>query len=190
MRLTDKDRIDLLNIARRTIEYCLENNIQHSPSFSDIGINEPDQPVLRSRCGAFVTLHNNGALRGCIGRFNPDYELYKVVRDMAVQSAFFDYRFHRPTLNEMKDIDIEISVLTPFFKIKDIDEIELGKHGIYMIKEGRSGTFLPQVATETGWSLMEFLGHCSQDKMGLGWNDWQSSEIFTYEAEVFGEKDY
>jgi len=189
MRLTDKDRVELLIITRKTIEYCLKENYPYAKGFEAMGITEPVQPILSAHCGAFVTLHNNGQLRGCIGNFNPNYELYKVVRDMAIQSSFYDHRFHRPTLEEMKDIDIEISVLTPFKKIKDENDIELGKHGIYMIKENRSGTFLPQVATETGWSLMEFLGHCAQDKMGMGWNDWRSAEMFTYEAEVFGEKE-
>lgn len=190
MYLTDKDRIELLNIARKTIEYCLKENITSSPSFDKMGIVEPNQLVMKAHCGAFVTLHNKGRLRGCIGNFNPNYELYKVIRDMAVQSAFKDNRFHSPTLEEMKEIDIEVSVLTPFNKIRNVSEIKLGKHGIYIMNEGRSGTFLPQVATETGWSLMEFLGHCSQDKMGLGWNDWQNAEIFTYESEVFGEKEF
>lgn len=180
MRLTDNDRKELLHVARETIIQSL-NNVKYVPY--------SESKILNAHCGAFVTLHNNGRLRGCIGRFNANYELYKVVHDMAIESAFQDTRFHSVSLDEMMDIDIEISVLTPFKKINDINEIELGKHGIYIIKHGRSGTFLPQVAIETGWSLNEFLGHCTQDKMGLGWNDWQGAEIFTYEAEVFGEKE-
>ena len=74
-------------------------------------------------------------------------------------------------------------------KIEDINEIELGKHGIYIKKGHRTGTFLPQVATETGWNLEQFLGHCSQDKAGLGWDGWKEAEIYIYEALVFSEKD-
>ena len=190
MRLNDDDRKELLKIARSTIEYCMKENYPRSPELSSFGMSIPDQQVLQAHCGAFVTLHNNGKLRGCIGFFNANYELWKVVRDVAIKSAFEDYRFHRPTLEEMKEIDIEISVLTPFKKITDINDIVLGKHGIYIMKNGKSGTFLPQVATETGWTLQEFLGHCAQDKMGLSWNDWQGAELFTYEAEVFGEKEF
>ncbi|MFA4851176.1 MAG: AMMECR1 domain-containing protein, partial [Bacteroidales bacterium] len=72
-------------------------------------------------------------------------------------------------------------------KISSADEIVLGKHGIYMVKGGVSGTFLPQVATETGWTKDEFLGHCAQDKAGIGWNGWKTAELYTYTAIVFGE---
>jgi AMMECR1 domain-containing protein len=72
-------------------------------------------------------------------------------------------------------------------KIKSIDEIELGKHGIYIKKGSRSGTFLPQVATETHWTKEEFLGHCAQDKALIGWDGWKDAEIYTFEDLVFGE---
>jgi AmmeMemoRadiSam system protein A len=180
MRLTDKDRIELLGIARSSIE---EYNNNWSPSSTD-------SKVLKSHCGAFVTLHKNGRLRGCIGKFNPDYPLYLVIKDVAILSAYHDNRFPQIELEEMTDIDIEISVMTPFKKIRDISDIELGKHGIYIMKGNKSGTFLPQVATETGWNLEEFLGHCTQDKMGMGWNDWKDADIFTYEAEIFNEKQF
>jgi uncharacterized protein (TIGR00296 family) len=90
---------------------------------------------------------------------------------------------------EFKEIDIEISVLTPMRKISSIDEFQLGKHGIYMKKGFSSGTFLPQVATETGWTKEEFLGHCAQDKAHIGWNGWKDAELYVYEAYVFGEKE-
>jgi MEMO1 family protein len=83
---------------------------------------------------------------------------------------------------------VEISVLTPMKKIHSIDEIEMGKDGIYIKKGSKSGTFLPQVAKETGWSKEEFLGHCAEDKAGIGWDGWKDAELYTYEAVVFGEK--
>ena len=85
------------------------------------------------------------------------------------------------------DIKIEISVLTPLKRINSPDEIILGKHGIYMKKGYNSGTFLPQVANSTGWTKEEFLGHCSRDKAGMGWDGWKTAELYTYEAIVFGE---
>jgi uncharacterized protein (TIGR00296 family) len=88
---------------------------------------------------------------------------------------------------EINKIKIEISVLTPMKKIENIKEIELGKHGIYIKKGFQSGTFLPQVADKTGWTVEEFLGHCAQDKANLGWDGWKDAEIFTYEAIIFGE---
>jgi hypothetical protein len=108
---------------------------------------------------------------------------------MAKAASTEDYRFEKVTSDELQSIDIEISVLSPLKLIKSIDEIELGKHGIYIMKGNRGGTFLPQVATETGWSKEEFLGHCAQDKAGIGWNGWKDAEIFIYTAIVFGEKD-
>ena len=118
-----------------------------------------------------------------------DLPLYKIVQEMAVASATNDYRFDRVSMKEMKDIEIGISVLSPLKKISSINEIELGRHGIYIKKGGMSGTFLPQVATQTGWTLEEFLGHCAQDKAHIGWDGWKNAEIFTYESFVFSEKE-
>ena len=127
-------------------------------------------------------------LRGCIGRFDASEPLYKVVQEMAVASATQDYRFKPVEEGEVKDLEIEISVLTPMRKISSINEFQLGKHGIYIRKGSRSGTFLPQVAQETGWTKEEFLGHCAQDKAGIGWEGWKDAELYVYEALVFGEK--
>jgi hypothetical protein len=107
---------------------------------------------------------------------------------MAVASATQDSRFNPVVPGELRDIEIEISVLTPMRKIASIEEFQLGKHGIYIRKGMRSGTFLPQVATETGWTREEFLGHCAQDKAGIGWDGWKDADLYVYEALVFGEK--
>jgi AmmeMemoRadiSam system protein A len=110
---------------------------------------------------------------------------------MAVASATKDYRFDRVSATEMNQIDIEISVLTPMQKVSDVNKIRLGTDGIYIRKGSRSGTFLPQVATDTGWNLEEFLGHCARDKAGIGWDGWKEpdTEIFVYQAFVFGEEE-
>lgn len=181
--LTDTDKKDLLNIARITIEsYISENNLAQLKSeiFSD---------AIKAKCGAFVTLKKNDQLRGCIGRFDQEEPLYKVVQQMAIASSTQDTRFLPVSKNELKDLEIEISVLTPLKRIESINEIKLGKHGIYIKQGNRTGTFLPQVATETGWNLNEFLGHCSRDKAGLGWDGWKEAEIYIYEAIVFSEAD-
>jgi hypothetical protein len=115
--------------------------------------------------------------------------LHKVVQEMALSAALEDRRFSPVKLNEMDEIEIEISVLTPLKPISTIDEFELGKHGIYMLKNGRSGTFLPQVAHDTRWDKEEFLGHCARDKAGIGWDGWKDAQLFTYEALVFSEKE-
>ena len=181
-KLTDKDKKDLLTIALNTIEHYVKNNTKPE-------INEKNfSSILKTNCGAFVTLKKNGNLRGCIGRFNASEPLYKVVQDMAIASSTQDSRFLPVELNEIPELEIEISVLTPMRRISSIDEIELGKHGIYIRKGYRSGTFLPQVATETGWTKEEFLGHCAQDKAGIGWDGWKDAELFVYEALVFSEE--
>jgi hypothetical protein len=182
--LTEEDKKNLLHVARETIEeYIITGLI---PKIDTVGFSS----TILTPAGAFVSLHKEGALRGCIGSFTPDKPLYLVVQDMAISAATKDYRFSRVKENELKKIDIEISVLTPMKKIDSVDEIVLGKHGIYIKKGTNRGTFLPQVATSTGWDLEEFLGHCAQDKARIGWDGWRTAEVFTYEALVFDEGEF
>lgn len=180
--LSEEDRKLLLELARNTISsYLTTGKIPDT--------KEGTLPAsLREKRGVFVSLHMDGELRGCIGHFEGDKPLWSIVQEMAISSATRDYRFQPVTLHELKRIDIEISVLTPLRKISSDNEIILGKHGIFMKKGNRSGTFLPQVATETGWTKAEFLGHCSRDKAGIGWDGWKDAEMFVYEASIFGEK--
>jgi len=126
---------------------------------------------LQQPAGAFVSLHNksDGKLRGCMGRFKAVTPLCKLIKEMVLSAATRDFRFSPLSKDELEDTDIEISVLSPMKKIEAIDEIELGKHGIYISKDHNSGTFLPQVALATGWNIEEFLGHCAKDKAGIGW---------------------
>lgn len=181
--LSKKDKQDLLNIARLTIEEYINKGV-----ITDL---KPEQfsETIQENSGAFVTLNKNKSLRGCIGRFNADQPLYLTVQQIAISAATQDYRFQVVRPSELGLIEIEISVLTPLQKINSIEEIELGRDGIYIVKGDKSGTFLPQVATDTGWSLEEFLGHCSRDKAGLGWNGWKDADIYVYQAIVFGEGD-
>lgn len=180
-QISGEDRSSLLKLARETIKSYV--------STGKIPVVETAKlsPVLKTPAGAFVSLYKNKELRGCIGRFDPDQPLYKVIQDMAVASSTRDSRFNPVQPGELGNIRIEISVLTPLKRINSADEIILGKHGIYMKKGYHSGTFLPQVANSTGWTKDEFLGHCSQDKAGIGWDGWKTAELYTYEAIVFGE---
>ena len=174
--LTSEDRKMLKSIAYHTIEASLEGKKYEPSGLSD---------MLKTRCGAFVSLHKKGRLRGCIGHFGEDMPLYQTVVQMAKAAAFEDPRFYGVTLDELDDIDIEISVLTPMKRIHSIDEFQLGKQGIFMRKGYHTGTFLPQVADEVAWTKEEFLGHCAQDKAGIGWDGWKTAELYTYEAIVF-----
>lgn len=181
--LSLQDKEDLINIARLTIEEYIATN--------SIPKLDPDQfsNKLKVSSGAFVTLNKNHQLRGCIGRFFSDEPLYHLVQQMAIAAASQDYRFQKVKPEELDAIEIEISVLTPLKKIGSIEEFELGKDGIYIVKGNQSGTFLPQVATETGWSKEEFLGHCSRDKAGIGWNGWKDAELYIYQAIVIHENE-
>ncbi len=180
--LSPGDKNQLLKITRNTLEAYLEKG--GIPFIDPSGFSE----ALRTPCGAFVTLYKNGNLRGCIGRFTSTEPLCKVVQEMAVAAAVKDTRFRPVEPEELKELEIEISVLTPLKKITDINELELGKHGIYMIKGNRSGTYLPQVASETGWNKEEFLGHCARDKAGIGYEGWKEATLYTYEALIVHEQ--
>ena len=173
----------LLSIARNTLNHMYHPEGNNGIDSSTLTAN------LKTNCGAFVTLNENHQLRGCIGRFDPDEPLYKVVQEMTIAAATQDYRFTAIREDELKSIKIEISVLTPLKRIKSIDDFQLGKEGIYMRKGSSSGTFLPQVETETGWTKEELLGHCAQDKAGIGWDGWKDADLYTYQALVFSEDD-
>ena len=177
--LSDKDKRLLKEIALQSIKDSLDGKPITQPDLGSESI------VLSSKCGAFVSLHKHGRLRGCIGHFGEDYPLYEIVAQMARAAAFEDPRFSPVRREELEDLDIEISVLTPMRRIQSLDEFELHRHGIYIRKGYRSGTFLPQVADEVNWTKEEFVGHCSQDKAGLGWNGWKDAELYVYEAIVF-----
>ncbi len=181
--LSENDKRKLLWIARNTIEHYIKE--KQIPAID----TTPLSVSAKTNCGAFVTLLKNGELRGCVGRFDANEPLYRVVQHMAISAATDDYRFTQVQADELGSLQIEISALTPMRRISSIDEIELGRDGIYIRKGDRSGTFLPQVATETGWTKEEFLSHCARDKAGLGWDGWKDAEIYVYQANVFGEKE-
>jgi len=143
--------------------------------------------------GAFVTLRNQGTLRGCIGRFSSGSNLAGTIRDMAI-AALDDPRFRdRPvTADELGDLMIEISVLSPMRRTADPLSLELGVHGIWIRSGFKSGCFLPQVATEQNWSKEQFLSYCCSGKAGLPADAWKDpdTEVFLFSAEVFSEVEF
>ena len=177
--LSDEEKKILKEIAFTSIKDSLAGKPVAQP------ILNSQYPVLNSKCGAFVSLHKQGRLRGCIGHFGEDVPLHEIVAEMARAAAFEDPRFMPVTKDELKDIDIEISVLTPMRRIQSLDEFELHRHGIYIRRGYHSGTFLPQVADEVNWTKEEFVSHCAQDKAGIGWDGWRDAELYVYEAIVF-----
>jgi len=179
--LNQKQRRRLLEIARNSIEIYLKTGKRLELSESE--------PVLLEHYGAFVTLRKNNQLRGCIGNIIGNQPFYLTVRDMAVEAAVNDPRFTPVTEEELPEIEIEISVLSPLKEIEDPDEIKMGQHGVLVRKGYRSGVFLPQVATETGWTKEEFLSNLCAHKAGLSPSAWKdpSTEVYIFTAEVFSE---
>jgi AmmeMemoRadiSam system protein A len=149
----------------------------------------PPDPALQRRSGAFVTLKQNGELRGCIGHMSASQPLDQAVREMAVAAAFSDPRFPSLTLEELDRIQLEISVLSPLRRITDTAQIQVGIHGLMIYAGGEQGVLLPQVPVEQGWTRDQFLENLC-GKAGLMPGCWrQDVALYTFTAEVFGESD-
>ena len=179
--LNEQQKKRLLGIARKTIDEYITGG-------KKLDFTE-DDPLLLKKMGAFVTIHKQGNLRGCIGNIIGQQPLYLTVRDMAIQSATADPRFPPVAPDELKDIDIEISALSEPKKVENIDEIKMGIHGVIVKKGYSSGVFLPQVATETGWTKEQFLSNLCAHKAGLSPEAWKDkdTELDSFTAQVFGE---
>ena len=184
MMLSDDHKRSLLCMARQAIYRHLGPTILNKGP--DIGTDDAGQ----IKCGVFVSLYVEGRLRGCIGTFSEANILTDNVKNMALSSSTSDSRFSPIQPSELDSLKIELSVLSPRKQISDKNEIILGRHGIYMEKDNRRGTFLPQVATEQNWSIDEFLGNCARHKAKIGWNGWKEAKLYTYEAIVFSSDDF
>jgi AmmeMemoRadiSam system protein A len=177
LNLSNEEKKKLKDLARDAIECALFGKEQ-----CEIELSEK----LKEKAGAFVTLKSKGELRGCIGHISASMPLSDVIEKMAIESAFHDPRFCALRKDEWKDIDIEISVISPMRQIKDIEEIEVGVHGLYIVRGGYSGLLLPQVATEYHWDRKTFLEYTCY-KAGLSKDSWKSNDvkIYIFSAEVF-----
>jgi len=180
--LDQAQKKELLRIARNSIETFVKTGKVLNVTVNDARLNETE--------GAFVTIRKAGALRGCIGNIMGQGPLYKTVRDMAVAAASQDPRFAPVTASELKDIDVEISVLSKPRRVKDASEIQLGKHGVIVSEGGHQGVFLPQVADETHWSKEEFLSQLCSQKAGLPPDAWKKPDtaLYVFTADVFAEE--
>ncbi len=177
--LNDDEKKELRKLAKLSLFQSTINNTR-----IEIDPNAVS-PKLKQHLGAFVTLKKGGKLRGCIGQFEPNQALYKVIAEMAVSAARFDRRFQPVSKEELDDIDLEISVLTPRKRIYSLKEIKIGRDGIYIQYKNKNGTYLPQVAIDMNWNVEEFVRSCCVEKAGIDPNDCKKAEIFTYEAIVF-----
>lgn len=178
--LSEEEKQGLLRLARMTLEKKLLGK-------TDISAEQPDSSVLNEKRGAFVSLHRRGMLRGCIGCLEGRKPLLSTIEEMARAAAFNDPRFPPLAADELKDLDIEISVLTPLEELNDINEIEIGVHGLFIERQHCCGLLLPQVATEWGWDKIKFLEETCH-KAGLPSNSWKEkgTKIYIFSADVFG----
>lgn len=168
---------EALLIARKTLEnYFINQKI--------IEIKVKNQKLLEKGPGVFVTLKKQENLRGCIGVFQSNKPLYQTIQEMTLASAFEDPRFFPLKKEELKEIKIEISILTTPKKISDWRKIKLGEEGVIVEKEFKKGVYLPQVAKETGWSLEEFLSSLCFEKAGLSPNCYQDPAVNLYTFKV------
>jgi AmmeMemoRadiSam system protein A len=183
-RLSEKEKQELLKLARQTIIYYLKNKKVPEPQELGITIDEK----MKEQRAAFVTLKERSMLRGCIGDIFPRQPLYKSVISNAINASTKDPRFLPVNIVECNDITIEISALTVPHPVSSPDNIRIGTDGIILSKGERSAVFLPQVAPEQGWGLQETLSNLSM-KAGLPANAWKENATFqVFEAEVFGEE--
>lgn len=179
MKFSSKQEHTLMSIAEWAIQDHLSTGRRHAlPDTFDVS------GLLSEQMGVFVSVYVDKKLRGCIGTFSESEPLYKNVRQMAVQAATEDRRFKPLKTKDINRFQIEISVLSKRRLIGGPGDIEIGKHGIYLINGFRRATLLPQVAVKNNFSPVEFLECCAENKLGLSKDSWKESELYVYEAVV------
>ena len=182
MPLNPQDRAELVRLARAAVEAKVRN--QPLPTVGDVS------GVLAERRGCFVTLTNEGHLRGCIGTFQPDRPLGPMVVEMGAAAAH-DPRFvyNRIQPGELSRLKIDVSVLSPLMETAEPEKLLIGTHGIYITDGLRAGCFLPEVATDMGWSAEEFLDQCCNGKAGMPPGTWRKTgvQVYLFTSEKFSE---
>ena len=180
--LTKDDKVFLLTLARSVIEAECDGR--------KLTIKPPPSPIMRELRGAFVTLHKNGQLRGCIGYIEAIKPLATTIEEMAKAAAFEDWRFTPVRREEVPQLELEISVLSPITEVTDPATIVVGKHGLIITRGSNRGLLLPQVATEWKWDRETFLAQTCV-KAGLPEDAWKQdgTRIESFTADVFSEKD-
>lgn len=179
--MNDSQKNKLLYVAKQTVTAAITGKTIEYVLTEDSDLN--------ANCGCFVTLKNHEQLRGCIGQFTSDKPLIDLIVDMAKASATSDPRFFDQVITEQElhQLNIEISVLSPLRKTDDPLSLQLGVDGIYITNGCISGCFLPQVATETGWNKEQFLSYCCLHKAGLSSEAWKDpqTEVYLFTADIF-----
>ncbi|MBN1942107.1 MAG: AmmeMemoRadiSam system protein A [Phycisphaerae bacterium] len=180
MSISENDRAELVALARKAVT----TTVKGEPLPCAAGYSG----ILAEKRGCFVTITNQGRLRGCIGTFHPQAPLGRTILEMG-QSAAHDPRFILDpiTPKELPELTIEVSILSPLEKTNAPEKLQVGVHGIYVICRGRGGCFLPEVATDQGWDAVEFLNYCCAHKAGLPADAWRNpnAEVYLFTSEKF-----
>ncbi len=178
--LNEKQKKTLKEIAKKSVYQFVKNKTVPEFKIKD--------PLLNKNVGAFVTLKKQGQLRGCIGRFSPTKKpLFQVVQDMAIAASSYDKRFQPVSASELSQLSYEISVLSPMQEVDSLNEIILGKHGVFIKKDNKSGVFLPQVAVDNNWGINKFMSQLCLQKAGLSKDCYKDKDltIKVFNAQVF-----
>jgi AmmeMemoRadiSam system protein A len=180
MELTVQDQELLFRVARESIRAHLKGEAPQ--------LYTSTSPILSQPRGVFVTLNRQGRLRGCIGYLEAVKPLLAAVQEMAVAAAFQDPRFSALKEEELADLEVEISVLSPMQPIKKVEDIQVGRHGLYLEKGVNRGLLLPQVASDYGWDRLTFLQQTCV-KAGLPPEAWQdpATRIYVFTADILHE---
>lgn len=175
---SEEERALLLRLAHDSILAALENR--------EISLEPPTAHLAELR-GAFTSLYLHGGLRGCVGYVLPTSSVYRAVADTARAAAFEDSRFYAVTLEEARELKVELSILSPP-RVIEAEAVEVGRHGLLISMHGYRGLLLPQVPVEHAWDRVTFLEQTCR-KAGLPRDAWQmGATIEAFTAEVFGEK--
>lgn len=182
MTIPDEERATLLALAREAVAARVSGRALPKP--------ETLEGTLGQVRGCFVTLTNQGRLRGCIGTFHPSKPLGEMIVEMGAAAAA-DPRFVRDpiTAEEVEQLDVQVSVLSPLVETKEPESLEIGTHGIYVTNGYRSGCFLPEVAPDQGWNAAEFLSYCCAHKAGLPADAWRmlDTKVLLFTSEKFSD---
>lgn len=180
MSISPEDRAALVSLARSAVESTVRGTPRPKLASAD--------GILGESRGCFVTLTNAGDLRGCIGMFEPRGPLGETIIEMG-RSAARDPRFvtNPITPGELAELTLEVSVLSPLTPTGEPDKLTVGEHGIYIVAGGRAGCFLPEVATDMGWSAEQFLSYCCRSKAGLPADAWRQpgTTVYLFTSEKF-----
>ena len=177
--LSSNSRRTLIQIARRALDEFVKTGRM-------VSANPEDGSLLEVRA-CFVTLRKKGILRGCVGTYKASRPLFEEVIQMTCAAAAEDFRFPQVRPEELEEIRIEISVLSPLERIHSPDEIEIGRHGIFLKWRDRSGIFLPEVGREMDWTAQELIEACAREKAGIPEKYGGEIELFRFTTEKIQE---